>query len=270
MTDTASEYDFSTGAEVQGTPETPGPNPAWNDVLNVLPEQFHPMVTPHFQKWDSAAQSRIESVNSQYEPYKAYQPFVEHGIGVDDIAQALRLHQAVNQSPREIYDALASAYGYGMAPVPQPNAENAAVQQMTGEAQQQPLADPRLDRLQQGVDLMANMWLQQDAELRANQADAELDHELSTLKQKHGDFNEDVVLTYMNNGLSADKAVEHYFNLRNEILTQHQKPFAPGILGGGSGNGAGVPSDAIDVTKLDSKGTRNLVAQMLEAAQRNG
>src|SRR5687768_4365671 len=106
------------GGEVQGgNPDagdnTPGPNPAWNDVLSVLPEQFHQVVTPHFQKWDQEAQSRIESINSQLKQFENYKPFAEHGITSDEIEQGLRLMYEINNNPQNVYNALNNAYNFG-------------------------------------------------------------------------------------------------------------------------------------------------------------
>src|SRR5690348_6318495 len=190
---------------------SPGPNPAWQDVLNVLPEQFHPMVTPHFQKWDTEAQNRITELNTQLEGFKQYEPLAQYGVNMEDVSQGLRLMHAVNNNPREIYDALASAYGYAVAneQLTQgniPGAEGGAIPQNPQEQQQVPqqLNDPRIDRLQQGVDIMANIILQQENEARAAQAETDLDNELKALRQKHGDFDERFVLAYMQSGMAAD------------------------------------------------------------------
>jgi len=64
-------------------------------------------------------------------------------------------------------------------------------------------------------------------------------------------------------GMSGDEAVASYKALVQRIAPP---PFAPSVLGSSGGNG--IPSGAIDVTKLSGKDTRNLVAQMAEAAMR--
>lgn len=284
MTDTFTSNDgIDPGVGTGDNPDQinpPGPNPAWDPVLNVLPTQFHSLVTPHFQQWDKAAQDRITSLNSDLESYNQYEPLKQYGVNMDDVAQALRLMHAVNNNPREIYDAIGESYGYNVAQQQLqsgniPGAENGTIQQMTGQQennqqiQQQPLNDPRVDRLQQGVDLMANIILQQQQEATNAQADSDLDNELSTLKTKYGDFDERFVLAYMNQGMSGDQAAQHFNTLKNEMLTNNPRPFAPGILGGtSSGNGSGVPSAAIDPTQLSGKETRNLVVEMLKAANR--
>lgn len=269
-TPSESAYDYSgSQGEVQGTESTDsnpsGPNPAWNDVLNVIPDQFHGMVTPHFQKWDAAANQRIESINTQFAPY---QPFVEHGISQEDLIQGLRLMQQLNESPQEVYEALVNAYGYGNQQQNQQPQNPQQPNQLNNllNPQQQELVDPRVDRLQQGVDLMARIMYEQEQQMVSAQADSDLDTELNALKQKHGDFDEKYVLAYMNAGMTGDQAAQSYNQMKNSMLTNNPRPFAPSVMGNNSGQGAGIPSDAVDVTKLNGKETRNLVVEMLARA----
>lgn len=277
MTDTSGTFDPASIPDGQGTSSdadpagNSGPNPAWKDVLDVIPEQFHSLVTPHFQKWDQAAQDKITSTNQKYADYA---PFAEHGITQADLTEGLRLSQAINQDPKAVFDALANAYGYKtMADMKadDPAAANAAVQDMTGQnaqQSQQMINDPRVTKLEEGVNIMAQMLLTQQQTEVAQAADEELDNELSALRQKHGDFDETYVLARMNNGETADQAVNAFNELKNSLLTNNPRPFAPSVIG--SSGGSGVPSNAIDVTKLSGGETRNLVAEMLRHAAQQG
>jgi hypothetical protein len=264
------ENESEVGNEVQGnTPDaevTPGPNPAWNEVLNVLPEQFHSVVTPHFQKWDQSAQQRIEAANSALKEFEAYKPFVEHGITNDEIEQGLRVLYEINNNPQNVYEALAKAYNFGQTPpVANPN-ENGN----EGTDGSNPLEgiDPALmEKLQQqeGMLQAVAQIVLNDAKAKEDaQADAKLDQELAQLKEKHGDYDEDYVLTKMMNGMSGEEAVNAYKQLLSSF--NQSRPFAPTVLGNSGSGSSGLPSNAIDPTKLSEKETRSLVAQMLEAA----
>lgn len=280
MTDTSGNFDPASIPNGDGTSSdadpagNSGPNPAWKDVLDILPEQFHGLVTPHFQKWDQAAQGRVESVNAKFADYA---PFAEHGIDREALTEGLRLSQAISQDPKAVFDALASAYGYNTMAQMQaadPAAANAAVQDMTGQnAQQaaQQLSDPRVAKLEEGVNIMAQMFLTQQQQEASDQADDELENELSALRTKHGDFDETYVLARMAQGQTADQAISAFSELKNSLLTENPRPYAPKVIGGSSsGQGSGVPSGAIDVTKLSGGETRNLVADMLRrAAEQN-
>lgn len=251
----------------EGTsPADSGPNPAWNDVLSVIPEQFHSQVTPHFQKWDQSAQSRITELNSQLGNFQSYSPLIEHGITIDQVNQALLLNQEINQNPKAIYDALVEAYNFGTTPpVADPN--NPA----TGDnSQNQP--DPysgQFSEMNDKIQLLSQVLLQeQEAKFNAQQ-DQKLDQEFSQALSKFPGLeldtnSENYVLSLMaTRNMSAQDAMQSFVDFRNSLSPQ---PFAPRIVGAAGG---GVPSNVIDPTKLSGKETRNLVAQMLEAAARN-
>jgi len=257
--------------EVQGgNPDagdnTPGLNPAWEPVLSVLPEQFHSVVTPHFQKWDQEAQSRIESVNQQIKQYEPYNKFVEHGITPEEVEQGLRLMYEINNNPENVYKALVEAYKFG-----QDNTPVAGENEGDEDNPLSQLPPEVVNQLSQQGDLLqtvAQIVLNDANAKQAALADKELDDELNSLKEKIGDFDdkgERFILGLMQTGMSAEEAGQAFVELKQSVAP---KPFAPSVLGASNGGGAGLPSNAIDPTKLSGKETRNLVAQMLaQAAQ---
>lgn len=259
------------GGQVQGgNPDagdnTPGPNPAWSEVLDLLPEQFHSVVTPHFTKWDQSAQSRIEAANNSLKDYEPYKPFLEHGITSDEMEQGLRILYEINNNPRNVYDALAEAYKYNAqaqeSPVANPNGEGEEENPL---AQLPPEVMSQLGQQGDLLQTVAQIVLNDANAKQAAQADNELDAELNALKERIGDFDEGYVLAQMQNGYSAEDAGNAFLALKQSFI--QNQPFAPGILGNSNG-GSGVPSNAIDPTTLSSKDTRSLVAQMLEQAAR--
>lgn len=239
--------------------ETPGPNPAWNDVLGVLPEQFHSVVTPHFQKWDQAAQSRIEAANARVAEFEPYAAFAQHGIEPSEIENGLRLMYEINNDPKRVWEALAQTYGLGA------NSDNSG-QGNEGDGAPDPsnFQDPRFDQLQQGIELVSQVVLREQQAKANAEADMALDTELNQLREKHGDYNERFVLAMMQNGMTGEQAVQEWQSIRNDTLQNNPRPFAPNVMGN-SGGGSGYPSQAIDPTKLSGKETRNLVAEMLAA-----
>lgn len=272
---------------VQGDPNNaPGPNPAWNDVLNGIPAEYHQMLTENFTKWDQAAQQRIETANAQVKQYEPYKAFVENQIPPDELENGLRLMYEVQTNPQDVWNALGKAYNLTPGELQQVQ-QQAANQGITDpnqlipgsqvgqgnaggipQQQQQQAAyqDPRVDELRKGIELVSQIVLQDQQAKQAAAADLALDNELKTLADKHGEFDQGYVLALMNNGMEGDDAVKAFQNLRTGIL-QGGQSFAPQVIGSSSG-GTGYPSQAIDPTKLDDKGTRSLVQQMLDAANR--
>lgn len=242
--------------------EAPGPNPAWNDVLSILPEQFHSVVTPKFQEWDNAAQSRIETLNSSLKEFESYKPFVEHGITPDELEQGVRLMYEIQNNPQGVYEALANAYNFNqqaMANTPVANANDNTDDD--DDDPPIPMDDPRYAQINQQLELVSKIVLNDAQAKQAAAADAALEKELEQLRKDHGDFDEDYVLTKALNGASLTDAISAYQSLVQRLTPQ---PFAPNVLGN-SGGGTGLPSNAIDPTKLSGKETRNLVAEMLAA-----
>lgn len=248
---------------VQGGEEnTPGPNPAWNDVLSVIPEQFHQVITPHFQQWDQAAQAKIEAANASLKEYEAYKPFREHDISSQEIEQGLRLMYEINNNPENVYNALQNAYKFGQAPSPVASAEGAGNEEDEEELGIDPEIAEKLSQHDGLLQAVSQIVLNEQQAKQNAAADAALDKEIEGLKSEHGDFDEDYVLTKMLNGASGADAVKSYQALVQSITP---KPFAPNVLGSSNG-GNGIPSNAIDPTKLSGKETRDLVAQMLAQA----
>jgi hypothetical protein len=254
------------GGEVQGgeVENAPGPNPAWNDVLSVLPEQFHEAVTPHFQKWDQSAQQRIEAVNQQLSQFEGYKPFVENGISPQDVEQALQLAYMLNTEPQTVYQALIDTHGFG----------NQVESEEEEDEESENFQDPRFEefqsqqaRLQEGLDIVAQTILQQQQQKLEAEAEAEIDAELNSLKEQYPGISDKFVMALMVEGFDAEAIGQHWQEVSQGILQQNPRPFAPSVMGT-NGGGAGLPSQAIDPKTLDGKGTRNLVVQMLQAANR--
>lgn len=249
------------GGEVQGGSEienAPGPNPAWGEALSAIPEQFHSVLTPHFEKWDQSAQQRIESVNSQLQQYEPYKQFVENGIQAQDLEQGIQFLYQLNQDPQAVYNALKEAYGFDASQAIETEGEE------EGEEEAQ-FQDPRFDQLQEGLDLVAQTILQQQQQKLDAEAEATIDAELKQLREKHPGISEEFALSLMVNGFDVNQVGEHWQTVTQNILQTNPRPFAPNVLGSSSG-GTGLPSQAIDPKTLDGKQTRNLVVQMLNAA----
>lgn len=239
-----------------------GPNPAWNDVLSLIPEQLHGAVTQHFTKWDQAANARIEKANETAKQYEAYAPFVEHGIGFEDLSQGLNLLHTVNNDPKALYDALRETYNLTHEEAVE------AVAEVSEEVADETTPNPKLQQLEEGFNVLAQHFLTEQQAKEAAQADIEVKNEFAKAKEKYGDFDEGYVIDRIlarsddDNHYSVDQAVQDYQAMVQNIIASNPRPFAPRVLGGTSGGGSGLPSQATDVTKLDDKQVKELVAEM--------
>lgn len=238
--------------EIQDDATGGGDNPAWGELLGVIPTQLHPIVKPHLQKWDQGVQQRFQQVHSQYEPW---QNISDQGVTPDDVVQALGILQTINDDPQRVFEALAEHLGVSL------DGEQGEAE--TDEGVQE-FNDPRFDELQSTVQNMANIILAQHQQQTEAEEDAALDAHLNDLKEKFGDYDERYVLAMMDTGMSGEDAVQQYQQLLSGAASQINRPPAPRILT----PGGGLPSQAVNPSQLTDKGRRNLVVQMLESAQR--
>lgn len=255
---------------------TPEPdNPAWGDFLSAIPEGMHEMVRPHLREWDKGVQARIDAVHGEYADFK---PFKEAGVNREVLEQAYGIYDAINTDPRRVYDILAETYGYNVAnaavaasqqnaPQGQPNVQpqqgESAAEYELGQGGQY---NPEIARLQQTVETMAQIMLAQNQTAENVRADTALDSELAAARAKHGDFDEQYVLAYMQNGMTADQAAQQWAHARASILAEHNRPQAPNVISGGGA----LPSQQINAAGLNKKDTLSLVANMMKAANQQG
>jgi hypothetical protein len=236
-----------------------GINPAWNDVLSIVPEQLQPQITPHLQKWDQNYQESLNKVHSQYEGWK---PFIDGGVEPSDVDFALGLLNAISTNPQEVQAALnewleSEEGGEGQEYEDEQGQFNSAEQTDPYDITQH----PAYQEMEQAVQTMAQILLGQREEEQQAQADEELDQELKTLEETYGEFDVRYVLGLAMNdeSLSLEDAVKEYVSLQEGILSGKRKP-GPPVLGSGGSS----PNSDLNPAKMSSTDTKALVAQMLQ------
>jgi len=250
-----------------------GDNPAWKPFLDVLPSSLHDTVKPVLKEWDQGINSRFQEIHQQYEPYKQLETA---GANAETIQQAWQLLQALDTDPRAFYDEMGKYYQF-VGTGGQESPEQGVVEPQGelaldfGSPELNQAWQAQAAQLKQQEELLttiAQVMLGQQQSAEEAQADLELDQALTTAREKHGDFNEQYVLSLVSNGMELNDAIAHYKTTIEQELAQRQRPSAPQVIGG-SGNGS-LPANAIDVTKLNQKQTRTLVQDILaKAASQN-
>lgn len=230
-----------------------GLNPAWNDLMGIIPTQLHSQVTPHLQKWDQNYQTGINKVHSQYEAYK---PYLENQIAPDQINYALQLMNAIEQRPQEVLTALQQYMGIEQQ---QPQEDEQGQEEIPSDF----LNHPQFKQMNEMVNAMAQLMVQQNQTSQQAAEDQALETELSSLKEQHGEFDEDWVLSkaLANPKTSLEDIVKSYHEFVNGVIANQRKP-GPNVMS----PGGQAPNNQINPKELDDKSRRNLVVQMLEAA----
>jgi len=243
-------------------------NPAWQEFLDVLPSQLHPVVTPVLQKWDKGVQSRFEQVQSQYAPYKQ---FLDNGVNPNDIEVALGIAQQINGDPRQFYNALTEYLTENGLLDDQGQQNGYSPEFDLGDESQygQQQEDPRLQQFEQQQAAMANWIMQQEQQRTEQQADQELETELGQLQEKYGEFDMGYVLGLAVSGVPLEDAVQKFQQLVQNI---QQQPTPGSMVPRVMSPGGGLPAENVNPSKMSRGDTRSLVEQMLasDKAQRQG
>lgn len=250
----AGGYDGGNGAALGGE----GANPAWNDLLADLPQELHEKITPKLKELDTKFNSRLQTVHQQYESWKPIQQLAGNDPQAAEFA--LQLMNALNANPREVWDNLGQYYQFSGQPTPQTQGG----QGQEPSAQDDPFApiNQQMLALQEQNRTMANIMLAQREQEEAANADAWVESELARAKAAFPDV--DIPDKWLLAGLQAgqdvsEAAKEYAQTLEKAAATYRPRPLI-------MGSGGGVPGSQIDPSKLDSSQTKNLVVQMMQAA----
>lgn len=236
------------GPEDEGTPAEsliPEGNPAWNGLVQYIPEDKRSEAAGILKEWDSS----YNKLQEEHAPYKEY---VKNNIDPAYLQSAMDVMYLIENQPQRVFEALQSHLGdqqTGQSTVEEP--------ELTDEEE----GNPELTALQQQVETMSKIMLSQ-RQTEINQAeqrkqDEQLDKELIALKEKHGEFPEDeVVMRMLHKGLNAEDAYKEFTAFASEIRRRQAAPY---LLG----SGGQIPKPSVDVKTLDNKATKDLVVQML-------
>lgn len=231
-------------------------NPAWNDLLGVVPSQLHSQVTPFLSQWDKNYQEGLQKVHSQYEPYKEYLDQYKP----EDIDYALKVIAAIENDPKAVAKALSEYAGEKSEETP-PEQQG---QVNENEDEDDPILNhPKFKEVSKMVETMAQLLVQQNQTQAEIEEDKALAKELEELKTSVGDFEEEWVLSRAaaNPEIPLKEHVEAYIAHEKKILEKARKPGPKVMNGGGS-----APNNQLDIKSLPDKDRRALIVQQLQAA----
>lgn len=229
-----------------------------------------PVVQKYLKPWDQQVNSRFREIHQQYEPFKRL------GVPYEEVENAIKIVQLLDNDPRAVYEALGNEFGYGgqqqatPSPTPAVAAGNGGNGAGSGASPYGDLPEAfvtEFGQMRDVVTALANEILKSRQESQKAQQDQQLEQHMTTLKQKYGQFDEDFVLAKMFQGKSGDQAVQEYQQFVQTVLNSQasrSRPVPP-IMGGGGAVPAGVNPN--ELSRSDSK---RLMAQMLEQGARAG
>lgn len=239
-------------------------NPAWNDLLGVIPQGLHGAVTSHLKTWDQNYQQGIQKVHSQYEPYK---PFLDSGTDPEALNNAMLIMQNLEADPEKFAKALVEHYGLQLG------GQGQELQQTQEELEEEVPFDitqhPAFQRLDQGFNLLAQQTLTQHEQAEMNAAEADLDAQMAVAKEANPNLDEGYVYQYMNaHECDVATAAAAYQQFADNLIQNYRPPGAnaPRLMGGGGG----LPSQAVPVAKMTGQQRRALMVQTLNNLNASG
>ena len=255
-------------APQQGNQPQQQGNPAWKELLDIMPSQLHPQMRPILDKWEQGTQQRFQQHAEQMKQYEPYQALIENNVPMDYIEQALSVAQLIDENPQGFMQQLQAIFGGDQQQEYEQGQDGQQYdQEGTFDQQQWDLSqDPRFQELQQHQDLLAQHIASQMQQEQESQEDAELDTMLDQLREQYGDYDERYVITMAASGMHPEEAVKAYHEMVNNIRSQ---PRADANLPRIVSPSNGMPSEQIDVANLSDGDRKKLVQNILAQASQN-
>ena len=227
-------------------------NPAWNEFLNIIPEDLHSQITPILSQWDKNIQAKFDTVASEWEPYKN---FKDNKIDPQNLEFGINLVNQLSNDPKSVYDALKEHYKFDIDKI----TDTAKPSKEDTEDTVDPY-ETRFREYDDRINLLSRALIAKHQKEAEELEDRKLNNELDSLRKTHGDFDEQWVLSRMYNGVKAEDAVKNYLEWETGIRNRYSPK--PLIMG----TGGGIPIQSIDPVKLNDRQVRDLIVEQLKAA----
>jgi len=253
-------------------------NPAWDDIRSSLDEFSFSKIEPHLKKFDSEAQKRIESLNSQVKEVGWAREISEQGIDPDRVKMALAMAETLDADPKEFYNLIGQHLQEQglLTPEAQEALDEAAD---SDDAYVPPHLQAQLEEMQQQQEQMREYFEQQQYEEIQRQADAEIASEVDELKASNPNFDDFDVKQVLNVALQITQrnqlqgvqrvatlaeAAAEYQQMQQHLLSR-QGGSAPRTL---PVTGGGAPSQApADPAKMSKQEFMQMIAQDVKNLQ---
>lgn len=263
-------------------------NPAWKPLLDKLPPALHDMIKPILTQWDEGVQAKFQEIHAEYEPLKAFQPFVDNNIAADFAMQSVAFADELQRDPAGVAKQINDNWQLGFmtkeeAEALVPPANNAddgdLFENEDGKIDLTKI--PEFVTMKQTLDAIQK---QKDEEERNNseqQALADFERELADLEKKTVDPNGDgtggkpfhkvFVTALMAQGLSGDDAVKQYHEVLAGVATppenndQPSNTDAPITMGNSGTVGGGQSNGEVKWADMSTSDFNANVAKVLEA-----
>ncbi len=241
-------------------------HPAWEEILNELPEDFQHAIKPKLQEWDKGVQKKIQDLHTTYDPYKN---LIENGVPYEAIDQALSIMRALEEDPAGLTAKMIEQFNLDFIS----KDEVEEIDDDDDDNDDDDVVDitkhPQFKEIQNTV-----KKLQSDVELRTKaeeqtKAEKQFEETMKKLHEDFGEFSEEVVTAFMTTGMDGAKAVKQYQDTINQAAAKiagsgnNTQQEIPVVMGGSGTSGSGLPENPVKMGQLTKNQTVDLVMDML-------
>jgi hypothetical protein len=265
------------------------PNPIWQKLLEKIPPAMHPMVQPILNEWDAEVTQKFQEIHKEYEPLKAFQPFVDNNITPDFAWQSVTFADELQREPAKVAQQINEHWKLGY--VPKEEYDKVVAEKQTSSTDDDELFNedgtvmdltkiPEFQTMKQALDALQaekeqeKTKAEQDAELREFEEELEA-LEKSVTQPEDGSqgkpFNRMFVTALMAQGLSGEEAVKQYHQILGETVQPDDTDDTDGtsdapITMGNSGTvGGGLSDGEVKWAEMPTSDFNANVAKVLES-----
>lgn len=218
-------------------------HPAWQEVLQQLPEGYHGLVKPHLEKWEQNVsqqmRERAEEIRQLREQYSAFEPFVQRGVTPQQLQAAQVLAQQLAQNPQEFWHRLGEHYGFMSQQAQDDGLEFDDGDESEGTEDIPPHIAQQLQQMQMQQEQLQQYVEQQYQQEVQRQAESEIDNELGQLVQQYNltpleqqeVLQRALVMAQQNPDVTLLDAYKQWDAVKRQLFAQQNQNPAPNVLG---------------------------------------
>lgn len=260
---------------------------SWSKFAEDLPEPLHEQFKPIVDEWSR----QYNRVSEEASPYYALR---DAGFSPEEISMAANLQRALADDPQGFYEQMGQAYGFAQqqqlvelqqqvqqlrtAPPAQPAATEQTGNWWEEEEATAPTApptqvvydDPRYAQLEQELESLRGMQEQVLERQRLDEGRAQMDIELTNIRGKYGEFDEEEVVrrALANYSVDGDASLTRAFHemkdLEERVAQRYvtKQKSAPKVMGSANGIPSAAPAKAIDTEDARRQAALELAIRM--------
>jgi hypothetical protein len=249
-------------------------NPSWQEILDVIPDNMHPLLIPKLKEWDDGVKEKVNKVKEEFSGLEPYKVLAEQGVPFDQIEYGLGLINALEANPQEVVADAIKTFGLDFV------AKAAAEASTEQEPYEVPeglegfdiTKHPDFIKMQETLNSLSGTVEAEKTAKEEAEATKAFEKSLDELQEKHkddGEFDRLFVSALMVNGYDGERAVKQYYDTVNQAAAKLAEKIVPTntdvpiVLGGAGSTGSGLPAAPVSMGAMSSKDTRALVMDFI-------